>query len=49
MKPVVTNTCPYIGFSAKSGEIEKGAILKETEIVKQAKEQLKLLINEIEK
>ena len=48
MRLVVTNTWPYIGFSAKSGEVEKGAILKETEVIEQAKEQLTLLINEME-
>jgi len=49
MRPVTTNTWPFIGFSARSGEIEKGAILKEKEAIKQAKELLKLLVGEIEK
>jgi len=38
-----------IGFSAKSGGIEKGAILKEIDAIKKAKEFLRLLISEIEK
>lgn len=51
MRPVVTNFWPFIGFSAKSGDIdiEKGGILKETKVIEQAKELLKLLVAEIEK
>jgi hypothetical protein len=40
---------PFIGFSAKTGEIEKGAILKEKEVVRQAKELVPLLIREMER
>lgn len=49
MRPITTPTWPFIGFSAKSGDIEKGAILKEKETIKQAKELLKLLIRKTEK
>lgn len=49
MRPIATNTWPFIGFSVKSGGIEKDAILKETKTIKQAKELLKLLVKEIEK
>lgn len=49
MKTVTTNTWPYIGFSAKSGEMEKGTILKEREAVRQAKELVPLLIREMER
>jgi multimeric flavodoxin WrbA len=49
MRLMTLNSWPFIGFSAKSGEIEKGAILKETEVTKQAKELLPLLITEIQK
>jgi hypothetical protein len=49
MKPVTINSWPFIGFSAKTGEIEKGAILKEKEVIKQAKELLPLMIKEMEK
>jgi len=49
MRPITTSTWPFIGFSARSGGIERGAILKEKEIIKQAEELLKLLISEIEK
>jgi multimeric flavodoxin WrbA len=49
MRPVITNNWPYIGFSAKSGEIKRGAILKETRVLEQARQQLTLLINEIKK
>lgn len=49
MHPITTNTWPFIGFSGKSGDIEKGAILKEKETIHQAKELLKLLVKEVEK
>jgi len=49
MRPVTSNSWPFIGFSAKSGDIEKGAILREKEVIEQAKDQLKLLIKEMEK
>lgn len=49
MRPVTINSWPFIGFSAKSGDIEKGAILKEKKVIEQAKELLKLLVMEIEK
>lgn len=49
MRPVTLNSWPFIGFSAKSGDIEKGAILREKEVIEQAKDQLKLLIKEMEK
>ena len=38
-----------VGFSAKGGNIEKGSILKETEVKKKAKEVMRLLVREIEK
>jgi hypothetical protein len=40
---------PFIGFSVKSGDIEKGVIFKEEKIIEQAKELLKLLVREIKK
>jgi len=49
MRPFNTNFWPFIGFSAKSGEMEKGSILKEKKVIKQAKKLLKLLVMEIEK
>jgi len=49
VRPVTTSNWPFIGFSARSGDIERGAILKEKEIIKQAKELLKRLVREIEK
>lgn len=49
MRPITTNAWPFIGFSAKSGEIEKGAILNETETIKQTKELLNTLEKEIRK
>lgn len=51
MRPVVTNFWPFIGFSAKSGDIdiEKGGISKETKVIEQAKGLLKLLVTEIDK
>jgi multimeric flavodoxin WrbA len=49
MKPITINSWPFIGFSAKTGEIEKGAILKEKEVVRQAKELVPLLIREMER
>jgi len=49
MRPVVTNFWPFIGLSVKSGEMEKGAILKETKSKEQAKELLRLLVKEIER
>ncbi len=49
MRPITTNFWPFIGFSAKSGDIEKGTILREKKAIEQAKEILKLLVMEIEK
>jgi len=49
LQPVTTDFWPYIGFSAKGGNIEKGSILKETEVIKKAKEVMGLLVREIEK
>ncbi|MGQ9506829.1 MAG: flavodoxin family protein [Candidatus Bathycorpusculaceae bacterium] len=49
MKPITINSWPFIGFSAKTGEIEKGAILKEKEVINQAKELVTLLIREMGK
>ncbi|MEM3700940.1 MAG: hypothetical protein QXL57_08790 [Candidatus Bathyarchaeia archaeon] len=49
MKPITIDSWPFIGFSAKTGEMEKGAILKEKEVVKQAKELVPLLIRKIRK
>jgi len=49
MRPVTTNSWPFIGLSAKSGEMEKGAILKEKESIKMVKELVQLLITEVEK
>jgi len=49
MRPVTTNFWPFIGLPARSGDIEKGAILKETKVIEQARELLKLLVMEIEK
>ena len=46
---VNTDFWPYIGFSAKGGDIEKGSILKETEVIEKAKEVMGLLAREIEK
>jgi multimeric flavodoxin WrbA len=49
MHPIVTNTWPFIGLSAKSGGMEKGAILKEKKIIEEAKGLVKLLIREMER
>lgn len=49
MQPVTTNSWPYIGFSAKGGNIKKGSILKETEVIEKAKEVMGLFAREIEK
>lgn len=49
LQPVTTNFWPYIGFSAKSGNIEKGSILKEMEVIEKAKEVMGLLVREIER
>lgn len=49
MRPITTELWPFIGFSAKSGDIEEGAILKEEKVIEQAKELLKLLVREIKK
>lgn len=49
MRPITINSWPFIGLSAKSGEIEKGAILKEKESIKMAKELVQLLITEVKK
>jgi len=49
VRPVTTSTWPFIGFSARSGDIERGAILKEKETIRQARELLKRLIREIER
>jgi multimeric flavodoxin WrbA len=49
MKLITTTNWPYIGISSKSGDIDKGGILKETETIKQAKELLTSLVKEIEK
>lgn len=48
MKTVTSRFWPFIGFSAKAGGIEKGAILNEAETMKQAKEWINLLIREVE-
>ncbi|MDH5769168.1 MAG: flavodoxin family protein [Nitrospirota bacterium] len=44
MRPIITNDWPYIGLSVKSGGIDKGDILKQTETIKKAEELLKSLI-----
>lgn len=49
MRLITIRSWTYIGFPAKSGDIEKGAILKEKNVIKQAKELLISLIKEIEK
>jgi len=49
MQPVTTRLWPYIGLSAKSGGIERDAILKETRTINRAREVLKLLLREMEK
>jgi len=49
MRPITTDFWPFIGLSAKSGEIEPDAILKETKTLEQAKDFLELLVREIEK
>jgi len=49
MRPITINFWPYIGLSAKSGDIEKGAILREKKAIEQAEEVLKLLVMGIEK
>lgn len=48
MQPIKITRWPFIGLSAKSGNIYKDAILKETETIKQTKKALELLINEME-
>ncbi|MBX5327777.1 MAG: flavodoxin family protein [Candidatus Bathyarchaeota archaeon] len=47
MKPITVNAWPYIGFSAKSGGINAGAILKEQETINKGREFLKLLVSAI--
>jgi len=47
MRLVTMSYWPFIGLSARSGEIEKGAILKETKAMEQAKELLRLLVSDI--
>ena len=49
MQPVTTDLWPYIGFSAKGGDIDKGSILKETKVIEKAKEVMGLFVREIEK
>ncbi|MEW5993132.1 MAG: NAD(P)H-dependent oxidoreductase [Candidatus Zixiibacteriota bacterium] len=49
MKPVTTNFWPFIGLSAKSGDIQKGAILEETESIAQGTDLLRSLVLEIER
>jgi len=49
MRPIITDDWPYIGFSAKSGEMKKGAILKETEVIEKGRKLVELLIKEIGK
>jgi len=49
MRPITMDDWPYIGFSAKSGGMEKGAILKETEVIRKGRKLAELLIREIEK
>lgn len=49
MKPFTVNSWPFIGFSAKSGDVKKATILRQTEVIKQAKELAKLLTSKIEK
>ena len=49
MRPIITDDWPYIGFSAKSGEMKKGAILKETEVIEKGRKLVGLLIKEIGK
>jgi len=49
LQPLTINFWPYIGFSAKGGNIDKGSILKETEVIEKAKEVMGLFIREIEK
>ncbi|MBX5321771.1 MAG: flavodoxin family protein [Candidatus Bathyarchaeia archaeon] len=48
MKTVNLRFWPFIGLSAKTGGIESGAVLKETETLKQAREAVSLLIKKIE-
>jgi len=48
MKPITTDDWPYIGFSAKSGKMERGAILKEKEVIEKGRKLVKQLIKEIE-
>ncbi|MBC7264024.1 MAG: hypothetical protein H5T64_06650 [Chloroflexi bacterium] len=47
MQPITVASWPFIGLSARSGEIERGAILNETRTIEQAKELLGLLVKEI--
>jgi len=49
MEPLTVDYWPYIGFSMKSGGMEKGAILKEKEGLEKAKELAAFLVKEIEK
>ena len=49
MRPITTDDWPYIGFSAKSGEMEKGAILREKEVIEKGRKLVELLIKEIGK
>lgn len=47
MRPVTTHEWPFIGFHAMSGGIRKGDIMKETKVLVQAREHVRLLIDEI--
>ena len=47
MQPVTTHFWPYIGLSAKGGDIDKGSILKEKEVIERAKEVMGLLVKEV--
>jgi len=49
MQPVITKFWPYIGFSAKGGDIDKGSILKEKEVIEKTKEVMGLLVRELKK
>jgi multimeric flavodoxin WrbA len=46
MRPVITNFSPFIGVSAKGGD-EKEEILRDQKGMKQARELLELLVQEI--
>jgi len=49
MRPITPDFWPHIGFFARSGGVQKGAISEQTEVIEQARDLLRSLVSEIEK